>query len=121
MARTEIPVTPLPVNAVTAAVSTAIVQADGATILAKGDLQGLLVVVTQTDGTQRVMTILKGAGDQALTAGQGNIAYTVPATTGHVLVNLEGTRVCQADGNVHVDFAASFAGRIAAYRIPRGG
>jgi hypothetical protein len=121
MARTVVPITPLPSNSITEAVVETIVQADGAIVPAKGDLQGLILVVTQTNGTQRVLTIKKGAGDQALTAGQGDLTFTVPATTGHVLVNLEGTRVTQVDGSVHVDFAASFAGVIAAYRIPRGG
>jgi hypothetical protein len=121
MARTAVAITPLAVNTFKAAVSSAIVVADGARIDAKGDLQGLILHITQTHGATKVITIPKGVGAQAITAGQGNLTYTIAATTGEAFVNLEGARVCQADGSVHVDFAADHAGTIAAYRIPRGG
>jgi len=121
MARDAVTITPLPSNTVTAATATTIVVANGAIIDAKGDLQGLFLEITNTHGATKVVTIPKGVGHQAITAGQGDITYTIAATTGRALVNLEGARVCQEDGSVHVDFAADHAGVVSAYRIPRGG
>ena len=121
MARDAVTITPLPTNTVTTATATAIVVANGASIAAGGDLQGLFLEITNTHGATKVITIPKGVGIQAITAGQGNITYTIAATTGRALVSLEGARVLQADGSVHVNFAADHAGTISAYRISRGG
>ena len=121
MPRDAVTITPLPTNTFTAATSTAIDPANDAIIAAGGDLAGLFLVITQSHGSTKVVTIPKGVGDQSITAGQGDIAYTIAATTGHALISLEGTRVLQADGSVHVDFATDHAGFISAYRIPRGG
>lgn len=68
---------------------------------------------TNTNGTDRVATILAGDSPPALSAGQGNLAITVPATTGDMTVSgLESARYLQNDGTVNIDLAASYAGTV---------
>lgn len=75
---------------------------------------------TNTNGTDRVATILAGDSPPALSAGQGDLAITVPATSGDMTVaGLESARYLQSDGTVQIDLAASFAGTVAAMRVPR--
>lgn len=73
-----------------------------------------------TNGTNRVATIKAGANPPALSAGQGDLAITVPATTGDMsIAGLESARFLQADGKVNIDLGASFAGTVMAIRVPR--
>ncbi len=119
MARTAVPVTTITPNASnTMPAGTTIVQADGASIPA-GDTTRLLIRIRNTNGSDRVATIL--AGDPALAprASLGNLAVTVPATSGDVLLVVESARFKQADDSIHVDFAASFAGTISAILLPK--
>ena len=61
-----------------------------------------------------------GAPPPAGSAGQGNLAITVPATTGVMWVGpFESARFIPSDGALHIDLAASFAGTVTAYRVPR--
>ena len=75
---------------------------------------------TNTNGTNRVATIVAGTNPPALSAGQGNLDITVPATTGDMTVaGLESARFVTSDGKVNIDLAASFAGVVYAIRVPR--
>ena len=67
-----------------------------------------------------VATIVAGDNPPALSAGQGNLDITVPATSGDMTVaGLESARFLQSDGTVNIDLAASFAGKVYAIRVPR--
>jgi hypothetical protein len=75
---------------------------------------------TNTNGTDRVATFVAGDSPPALSSGLGNLDITVPATTGDMTVaGLESARFLQDDGTVQIDLAASFAGTVAAWRVPR--
>ena len=75
---------------------------------------------TNTNGSDRVATILAGDNPPALSAGQGNLDITVPATTGDMTVaGLESARYLQSDGTILIDLATSFAGAVRAIRVPR--
>lgn len=75
---------------------------------------------TNTNGTDRVATIVAGDSPPALSSGLGNLDITVPATTGDMIIaGLESARFLQDDGTVLIDLAASFAGTVTAMRVPR--
>ena len=67
--------------------------------------------VTNTNGSDRVVTIKAGDNPPALAAGLGDLAVTVAATTGvQWLGPFESGRFLQADGSMEIDIAASMAG-----------
>lgn len=83
-------------------------------------LEEFIFRFTNTNGSDRVATIVAGDSPPALSAGQGNLDITVPATTGDMTVaGLESARYIQSDGLLHIDLAASFAGAVRAIRVPR--
>lgn len=90
------------------------------TLSGKECLEEIFIRFNNTNGTERVATIVAGDNPPASAAGLGNLDVTVPATTGSVLVGpLESARFLQDDGTLQIDLAASFAGTVAAIRIPR--
>lgn len=102
------------------AVGTTIVVANGAYVDCKGDTQGLWLVVKNTNGSERNVTIKAGDNPPALLAGQGDLVEPVAATSGVKLICLESARFVQSDGTIHIDFGASMAGTVQAYRLPQG-
>lgn len=121
MARTALPVTALALDAGTAApAATTIVQAEGATIAAAGNTGKLYIEVTQTDATARNLTIKAPTNNpHAPRAGRGDLVVACAQNVTRIVV-IESARFAQADGAIHLDFAASFAGTMRAYRLPRG-
>lgn len=120
MARDAVSVTDLTSGAgTTTPAGVAISPTNGANITAVKDTNRVVVRVTNTNGTDRVVTFKAGANPPAIRKGLGDLALTVPATTGDVLVVLESARFVKADGSIDVDFGASMAGKISAVRIPR--
>lgn len=121
MARVNVPIVTLStVGAATNAGTTADPTDDHIVDLDGVPLEEVVFRFTNTNGTDRVATIVAGANPPALSAGQGNLAITVPATSGDMTVaGLESARFLQADGTVHIDLAASFAGAVRAFRVPR--
>jgi len=106
--------------AVTTPAGTTINPTNGANIAAVGDTTRLLVRVTNTDAAPHNVTI-KASPDVPVAPrhGLGDLVVSVPATTGDVLLILESARFVKKDGSVDVDFAASFAGKISAVRLPK--
>ena len=83
-------------------------------------LEELLLVFKNTNGSDRVATIVAGDSPPAFSNGQGNLAITVPATTGVMFVTgLESARYLQDNGDLNIDLATSFAGTVHAYRLGR--
>lgn len=107
-------------TAVAQPAGTTITPANGANIPNVGDSSRVLIRVTNTNGSDRVVTFKAGTNPPALRAGVGDLAVTVPATTGERLVVLESARFVKADGSIDVDFGASMAGIISAVRLPKG-
>lgn len=80
----------------------------------------LLIRFANTNGSDRVATVAAGDDPPAASAGQGNLDVTVPATTGVKWVGgLTGARFLQNDGTINIDLAASFAGTVTVYHLPR--
>jgi len=114
MARTNVPiVTNSASGAATGAGTTADPTNDHVVDLAGYPLENVTIRLTNTNGTDRVATIVAGDYPPALSAGLGNLAVTVPATSGDVTIaGLESARYLQADGTIHIDLAASYAGAV---------
>lgn len=121
MARTAVTVTTL--TAGTAASESAGTTADPTNdhvVTVDFPLEELLLVFKNTNGSDRVATIVAGDNPPASNSGQGNLDITVPATSGVKLIGgLESARFLQNDGTLQIDLAASFAGTVHAYRLPR--
>lgn len=99
---------------------TAINPANGANIPGAGDSGKLLIRVTNTNASNRTVTVKAGNNPPALRSGLGDLTITVPATTGDTLIVVESARFMQADGSINVDFGASMTGIISAVRLPKG-
>jgi hypothetical protein len=82
-------------------------------------LEELVLEFTQTDATARAFTIVAGDSPPALSAGQGSITQSMAQNSVYYVAGLESGRFLQSDGTLHIDLAASFAGTIRAYRVPR--
>jgi len=123
MARTAVTVNTLTANATTAlpTPTTADTTNDHSVTLPAGAcLEEIVIFIKQTDASARIATIKAGDNPPALAAGLGDLAITVPATTGVVWVGpLSSARFAQSDGTLEIDLATSFAGTVTAYRIPR--
>jgi len=121
MARTAVTVGVLSrTGATTNAGVTADTTNDHIVDLAGYPLEEYVFRFTNTNGSDRVATIVAGDNPPALSAGQGNLDITVPATTGDITVaGLESARFAQNDGTLLIDLAASFAGTVSAVRVPR--
>jgi hypothetical protein len=123
MARTAITPVALVKNGGVAAgaaeAATAVDQANGMTI-ANANPEKLMLRVTNTAGAQHGIIIR--AGDSiypAWNSGQGDLNVQVAATTGVEYVGpLTSARFLQSDGSLHIDFEASFAGKILAVILP---
>lgn len=121
MPRTAVTITNLPAGTATAeSAGTTADPTNDHVITPTFPLEELLIVFKNTNGTDRVATIVAGDSPPALSAGQGNLDITVPATSGvRFITGLESARYLQADGTVEIDLAASFAGTVHAYRLGR--
>jgi hypothetical protein len=120
MPRDAVAITDLPTGVGTATpAGTTVVQANGANIAAIKDAARLVVRLTQTSGAPVVATFKAGVNPPAVRKGIGDLAVSVPATTGDVMVTLESARFLQADGSINVDFAAGYVGKISVMRVPK--
>lgn len=122
MPRDAVTITDLALNGGVAAVAgTTIAPANGAVIDTSGYKGRKLVVeVTNTAVADKVATVKAGANPPAWRAGLGDLALTVPANTGDVLVCLESSRFLQADGKINIDFGAAMTGAVKCYALPAG-
>jgi hypothetical protein len=99
--------------------ATAVDQANGM-VIAAANPEKLILRVTNTAGAQHGVIIR--AGDSlypAILSGQGDENFQVAATTGvGWLGPFDSARFLQSDGSMHIDFEASFAGKILAVLLP---
>ena len=120
MARTAVTVTTLAANTAAAEPAGTTADATNDHVISGVPCEQLLIRLANTNGSDRVATILAGDNPPADAAGVGDLAVTVPATSGVMWVGpLSSARFAQDNGDVHIDLAASFAGTVTAYRIPR--
>jgi len=121
MPRTAVTVTTLSKTGAATAAGTDADPTNGHVVDLDGHpLEEFVFRFTNTNGSDRVATIKAGANPPALSAGVGDLAITVPATSGDMTVaGLESARFIQSDGLMHIDLATSFAGTVHAYRLGR--
>lgn len=120
MARTAVTVTELTANAATSEPAGTAADPTNDHVISGVPCEELLIRLANTNGSDRVATIKAGDNPPALEAGLGDLSVTVPATTGVKWIGpLTSARFVQDDGTVLIDLAASFAGTVTAYRIPR--
>ena len=121
MARDAVTITELTSGtAATNPAGTAINTTNGAVINGAKDTSRLLIRITNTNGSDRVATIKAGDNPPAVRKGLGDLAITVPATSGDKIVVVESARFLQDDGSIQIDFGASMAGVVSAVRLPKG-
>ena len=121
MPRTDVPIVALSRTGAATNAGTTADPTNGHVIdLAGLPLEELVLRFTNTNGSDRVATILAGDSPPALSSGQGNLAITVPATSGDMTVaGLESARFIQNDGTIQIDLGASYAGAVRAFQVPR--
>ncbi len=120
MPRTNVPVVTLSRTGAATNAGTTADPTNGHVVTVDFPLEELVLRFTNTNGSDRVATITAGGNPPALSAGQGDVAITVPATSGDMTVaGLESARFLQADGTLNIDLGASFAGAVRAFRVPR--
>jgi hypothetical protein len=120
MARTVVAYSPLvPNSSLSNPAGTAVDQANGMTI-AKAKPELTVLRVANTDGAPHNVIVRAGVNPPDIAASLGDLTVSVPATTGVVFLGpFESGRFVQKDGSLSIDFAASFAGTITAFSIPR--
>ena len=120
MARTAVTVTTLSGTAETAEPAGTTADPANDHVISGVPLEELIVRLANTNGSDRVATIVAGDNPPAFAAGQGNLAITVAATSGVEWIGpFDSSRFSQDNGDLHIDLASAFAGTITAYRIPR--
>lgn len=121
MPRDAVTITALSANAgVANPAGTTINAANDIVVNAVGD-GGLVVLrVTNTHGTDHPITVKAGA-DKALAprAGLGDLAVTIPATSGDMLIVLETARFKQPGDVINIDIETNHAGVVSAVRVPK--
>ena len=75
--------------------------------------------IKQTDASARIATIAAGSNPPADAAGQGALTKSMAQNEVWWVGPLSSSRYLKANGTVVVTFAASFAGTIEAFRVPR--
>lgn len=125
MARDAVEITALGMDAFTdAPAGTAINATNGAIINAAGNTDNLLLEITHTGAAAKDITIVAPVGnDAAVRSPLGSLVveFGIGSETPVVkYVVLESARFAQADGSIHIDFEASAAGTVRAFRLPRG-
>lgn len=119
MARTAVTVTTLSRTAAVARPAGTTADPTNDHVISGVPLEELVVEITQTDASARVATIKAGVNPPAVGAGQGDITQSMAQNDVHLFGPFESGRFAQADGSLNIDLAASFAGTIRAYRVPR--
>lgn len=121
MADTAVHLTTLTANSTTAdPTGTSIVAANTHTIdCSTFPPEELLIRIKQTDSSARVATITAGDNPPADAAGQGALTKSMAQNEVWWVGPLTSSRFLQSDGTVVVTVAASFAGTIEAFRVPR--
>lgn len=106
-------------------VGTTITPANGGYLAAGGDTAGLLVIIRNTTVSAKIVTFKEGVYSPGLTAGQGDLALSIGASSVKY-VFLESARFVQnidsansyPAGRIDVDFESAMTGTITAVRLP---
>lgn len=121
MANTAVPLTQLVVGSNDDVAGTAIVAANTHSITPTKGWRKLLVRVSHTTNTSKVVTITAGDNPPAQSAGQGDLAVTFADGSTTPVVRyfvLDSSRFAQDNGSVVITVAASTTGTITAFQLP---
>lgn len=119
MARTAIPYSAFNANASTADPAGTTIDPTNGMVINNAVPEELVIRVANTAGATKLVTIKAGDYPPAIAAGQGDITGTVAATTGVLWFGPFEGRVMQNNGSIEIDFAASTAGTVTVFRVPR--
>jgi hypothetical protein len=127
VARTNLPLTDLTGNAGVLESTTAIDQPNGMNVVvtseaipAKGELQDVILIVSNTAAAAHNAIIRAGAGPvPAFRASLGDLTVSVTNATTQIIGPFESARFAQADGSLNLDFDVGMTGTVAALRVPR--
>jgi hypothetical protein len=121
VATTDIAYTDLGYNAGTAQpVGTTLVAAPTNNMrIVDANVERTVLRVTNTGGADLTFTVKAGDYPPSIAASQGDLAVTVPATTGVRFITFESGRFLQNDGSVLMESSAT-TGTFAALRLPKG-
>ena len=131
MARTNLPLTALAANSSIAAPTGTAIDATNnmnvaiptSTIPATPDVNNMVLLVSNTVASSKVVTVRAGVGGgvtpgPAFRSGIGDLAITIPASSTVYIGPLETARFAQLDGSLNIDFAAATTGTITALIMP---
>lgn len=120
MARTAVTYTTVPGNTGLAQPAGVAVDVANGHVIENAECERTLLRVTNTAGTDKVVTIKAGDYPPALAAGLGDLAVTVAATSGVQFIGpFESGRFLQNDGSLHIDLATGHTGTITALKLPK--
>ncbi|MEU0589986.1 hypothetical protein [Streptomyces ardesiacus] len=89
-------------------------------VINDADPERTLIRVTNTAGTDKVVTVKAGTGGQSWMAGQGDSATTVAATSGKEFIGpFTSARFQQQGSKLYVDFASGTTGTITVFKLPK--
>lgn len=123
MARTAVSYTPFVPNSHLTDVAGTTIDATLVTngvVINDADPERTLIRVTNTAGTDKVVTVKAGSGVQSWMAGQGDSATTVAASTGKEFLGpFTSARFQQSGSKLYVDFASGTTGTITVFKLPK--
>ena len=120
MARDVLAVTPITIDAATAAATPETITAANGLIIETGITDNLVISVTHTAASKKTMTIVAGGGPRAA-LGDLEVDFAAGHETAVVkFFALESARFVQNDGTILIDFESGFTGSAVAYRLPKG-
>lgn len=125
MARSEVTIAELAINTFAAATADAIDATNHHVIDLAGsdvDCTRLMIEVTHTTGSAKVVTVKAGDNPPADAAGVGDLATSFADGSGTPVVKsimVESARFIQSDGTIEIDVAASTTGSIKAFALPK--
>jgi hypothetical protein len=117
MARTNITLTACAVATAVKPTTVAVDQANGMEVAAGGYTARLLLWVKNSDGVDHNLIVRKWQNPPAVRSAIGDLTLSIKAGEER-LIAIEGSRHVLNSGKINVDFAAGFAGDIAAYQLP---
>ncbi|MDX3183494.1 hypothetical protein ACN6LF_001858 [[Kitasatospora] papulosa] len=89
-------------------------------VINNADPERTLIRVTNTAGTDKVVTVKAGTGTQSWMGGQGDSATTVAATSGKQFIGpFTSARFQQKGTKLFVDFASGTTGTITVFKLPK--
>jgi hypothetical protein len=84
-----------------------------------GRVRRVLIRITNTAASTKVVTIVRGPGAQDPAAAD-YATQAIPITSGEINL-IVGPKYIQADGGIYLNFVAGHTGVVIAYELPAGG